>query len=130
MIGRWGSLLRDNCFAETNGIRDGRPRSELVRLAVSHRRETDSQKVLAAFFNAAHGIGVANRLDDVLIEVNPRHVGFYRRALCFEVAAEASVCPRVNAPSVLLRMSLADLTRKIGSLERPIAEFPLGRRRE
>jgi hypothetical protein len=32
----------------------------------------------------------------------------------------------VNAPSVLLRMSLADLTRKIGSLERAISEFPLG----
>lgn len=109
---------------------DGRRLSELVRLAVSHQRETDSRKVLAALFNAAHGIGVANRLHDVLIEVNPRHVGFYRRALCFEVAAEAGVCPRVNAPSVLLRMSLADLTRKIGSLERAIAEFPLGRRRE
>jgi len=110
--------------------RKGRRLSELVRLAVSHQRGTDSRKVLAALFNAAHGIGVANRLDDVLIEVNPRHVGFYRRALCFEVAADASVCPRVNAPSVLLRMSVTDLTQKIGSLERAIAEFPLGRRRE
>lgn len=104
----------------------GRRLSELVRLAVSHQRETDSRKVLAALFNAAHGIGVANRLHEVLIEVNPRHVGFYRRALCFEVAGDEQVCPRVNAPSVLLRMNLADLTRKIGSLERAIAEFPLG----
>jgi len=104
----------------------GRRLSELVRLAVTHQRETDSRKVLAALFNAAHGIGVANRLHDVLIEVNPRHVGFYRRALCFEVAGEEKVCPRVNAPSVLLRMNLSDLTRKIGSLERAIAEFPLG----
>ena len=104
----------------------GRRLSELVRLAVTHQRETDSRKVLAALFNAAHGVLVANRLHDVLIEVNPRHVGFYRRALCFEVAGEEMVCPRVNAPSVLLRMNLADLTRKIGSLERAIAEFPLG----
>jgi hypothetical protein len=109
---------------------NGRRLSELVRLAVSHQRETDSRKVLAALFNAAHGIGVANGLHDVLIEVNPRHVGFYRRTLCFEVAAEAGVCPRVTAPSVLLRMNLADLTRKIGSLERAIAEFPMGRQRE
>lgn len=104
----------------------GRRLSELVRLAVTHQRDTDSRKVLAALFNAAHGICVANRLDALLIEVNPRHVGFYRRALCFEAASTVRVCPRVNAPSVLLKMSLADLTRKIGSLERAIAEFPLG----
>ena len=105
---------------------EGRRLSELVRLAVSHQRDTDSRNVLAALFNAAHGIGVANGLHDALIEVNPRHVGFYLRALCFQVAGTARVCPRVNAPSVLLRMSLADLTRKIGSLERAISEFPLG----
>jgi len=104
---------------------EGRRLSELVRLAVSHQRDTDSRTVLAALFNAAHGIGVANRIDDTLIEVNPRHVGFYRRALCFKVAGEEVVCPRVNAPSVLLRMNLTDLTRKIGSLERALAEFPL-----
>jgi hypothetical protein len=108
----------------------GRRLSELVRLAVSHQHDTDSRKVLAALFNAAHGILAANRLHDVLIEVNPRHVGFYRRALCFEVAGDEQVCPRVNAPSVLLRMTLADLTRKIGSLERAIAEFPLGQIRK
>lgn len=105
---------------------EGRRLGEVVRLAVSHQRETDSRKVLAALFNAAHGIFVANRLDDVFIEVNPRHVGFYRRALCFEIAGEEKICPRVNAPSVLLRMSVADLTQKIGSLERAIGEFPLG----
>jgi len=105
---------------------EGRRLSELVRLAVSHQRDTDSRNVLAALFNAAHGVGVANGLHDALIEVNPRHVGFYRRALCFQVAGTERVCPRVNAPSVLLRMSLADLTRKIGSLERAISEFPLG----
>ena len=105
---------------------EGRRLGEFVRLAVTHQRDTDSREVLAALFNAAVGICVANRLDALLIEVNPRHVGFYRRALCFEVAGTEKVCPRVNAPSVLLRMSLADLTRKIGSLERAISEFPLG----
>lgn len=105
---------------------EGRRLGEFVRLAVTHQRDTDSREVLAALFNAAHGICVANRLDALLIEVNPRHVGFYRRALCFEVVSKEKICPRVNAPSVLLRMPLSDLTRKIGSLERAIAEFPLG----
>lgn len=98
---------------------------EVVRLAVSHQHETDSRKTLAALFNAAHGVMVSNRLHDVFIEVNPRHVGFYRRALCFKVAGEEKVCPRVNAPSVLLKMTVDDLTRKIGSLERALAQFPL-----
>jgi hypothetical protein len=82
--------------------------------------------VLASLFNAAHGVMVANRLDDVFVEVNPRHVGFYRRSLCFKVAGPETTCPRVGAPSVLMRMKVADLTDKIGSLERAIAEFPLG----
>lgn len=103
----------------------GRRLGEVVRLAVSHQRETDSRKTLAAVFNAAHGITIANQLDDLLIEVNPRHVGFYRRALCFEVSGEERMCPRVNAPSVLLRMPVANLTRKIVSLERALAQYPL-----
>jgi len=103
--------------------------SEVVRLAVSHQRDTDSRSVLAALFNAAHGICVANQVDELLIEVNPRHVGFYRRALCFNVAAEEKTCRRVSAPAVLLRMRLSDLTRKIGSLEQALAEFPLGQGR-
>ncbi len=98
---------------------------EVVRLAVSHQHETDSRETLAALFNAAHGVMVANQLDDVFIEVNPRHVGFYRRALCFEVVGEERRCPRVNAPSVLLKMSVNDLTRKIDSLARALAQFPL-----
>lgn len=104
---------------------DGRRLGEVVRLAVSHQHETDSRKALASVFNAAHGVMVANRLDDVFIEVNPRHIGFYRRALCFEVVGEERLCPRVNAPSVLLKMRVDDLTRRIDSLERAIARYSL-----
>lgn len=108
-----------------SGLRLG----EVVRLAVSHQRDTDSRIVLAALFNAAHGLCVANEVEELLIEVNPRHVGFYRRALCFDVASEERVCRRVSAPAILLRMRLSDLTRKVGSLEQAIAEFPLGQGR-
>lgn len=103
----------------------GQRLGEVVRLAVSHQPDTDSRKTLAALFNAAHGVTVAQRLDALLIEVHPRHAGFYRRALCFEVAGEARLCPRVNAPSVLLKMAAVDLTHKIVSLERALAQCAL-----
>ena len=43
--------------------------------------------------------------DFVVIEVNPRHVGFYRRALGFDVIGAERHNPRVNAPAVLMGMS-------------------------
>ena len=96
---------------------------EVVRFALD--KEVDSRGVLAALFNAAHGIMEANRLQHVFIEVNPRHVAFYRRAFCFKVAGPEKCCPRVGAPSVLLRMCVAEFTSKIGQLEQALAEFPL-----
>jgi len=96
---------------------------EVVRFALD--RQVDSRYVLASLFNAAHGIMEANRLGYVFIEVNPRHVAFYRRAFCFKVVGEEKRCPRVGAPSVLLRMRVADFSSKIGQLERALAEFPL-----
>lgn len=96
---------------------------EVVRLAVDPL--ADSRPILAALFNAAHGVMEANRLDHVFIEVNPRHVAFYRRALCFEVEGEEKLCPRVGAPSILLRMQVSNLTSKIGQLERALKDFPL-----
>jgi hypothetical protein len=42
---------------------------------------------------------------DALIEVNPRHRGFYEKYLEFHAAAEERMCDRVGAPAVLLRLS-------------------------
>ena len=103
--------------------RQGLRLGEVVRFALDD--EVDSRRVLAALFNAALGIMEANRLHHVFIEVNPRHVGFYRRAFCFKVVGKEKCCPRVGAPSVLLRMRVAEFTSKIGQLEKAIAEFPL-----
>ena len=47
-----------------------------------------------------------HRCTDILIEVNPRHVRFYRSMLGFEVLGPERTCPRVNAPAVLLRLRL------------------------
>ena len=103
---------------------EGKRLGEVVRLAVDDAASSRSKAVLASLFNAAHGLMVLHRLDDTYIEVNPRHVPFYRRALCFKVAGEPSVCPRVGAPSVLLQLPVNELSQKISQLEGALASFP------
>ncbi len=49
-------------------------------------------------------------VDDLLITVNPKHVAFYERMLCFEVVGPRRVYSAVRgAPAVLLRLDLATL---------------------
>jgi hypothetical protein len=45
---------------------------------------------------------------DMLIEVNPRHVQYYKKILRFEQVGPERACPRVKgAPAVLMRMNFA-----------------------
>ena len=54
------------------------------------------------------------RRDDFVIEVNPRHVNYYRRLMGFETIGEPRPCPRVQgAPAVLLRLDLAHPEREV-----------------
>jgi hypothetical protein len=56
---------------------------------------------------------------DYVIEVNPRHVMFYKRMLGFAEFAEERPCTRVGAPAVLLRLPLSEMgamIRKWGGL--------------
>jgi hypothetical protein len=46
-------------------------------------------------------------VDDVFIEVNPRHVPFYRRMLDFTAIGDCKVCPRVEAPAILMHVKVA-----------------------
>ena len=62
---------------------------------------------------------------DVFIEVNPRHVAFYSRALGFVVAAGERICERVHAPSVLLRAELDALEERIALMGRKHTMRPL-----
>jgi hypothetical protein len=66
---------------------------------------------------------------DLVIEVNPRHVAYYRRLMKFEVLGPERECPRVQgAPAVLLRADLrmyeAEM-RRIGGLGSACAERSL-----
>jgi hypothetical protein len=74
---------------------------EFTRLAVE--TEISSKPVLAALFHTAYLFAYRVRgYDCAVIEVNPRHVVFYRRALKFDVIGAERLNRRVNAPGVLL----------------------------
>jgi hypothetical protein len=87
--------------------RRGRRPVEVTRLAVSelHRR---NPVVLARLFNFIflHAY-VVRRQTDFVIEVNPRHVRYYEKTLCFQPIGPERPCPRVGgAPAVLMRLDL------------------------
>jgi hypothetical protein len=74
---------------------------EFTRLAID--ANANSKPVLAGLFHTAYLFAYRVRgYDSAVIEVNPRHVAFYRRALGFEVVGPERLKPRVEAPAVLL----------------------------
>lgn len=88
--------------AELTKLREAGARiCEFTRLAVE--TEISSKPVLAALFHTAYLFAYRVRgYDCAVIEVNPRHVVFYRRALKFDVIGAERLNRRVNAPGVLL----------------------------
>lgn len=50
---------------------------------------------------------------DLVIEVNPRHVSFYKRLLHMEQLGPKKLCPRINAPAVLLHIPLSEAEKYI-----------------
>lgn len=107
-LDRPGGMVVDELYKhEADRLRkEGRRICDITRLAVD--RDIKSKSVLAALFHMTfiYGHNIHNATD-ILIEVNPRHVLFYQRMLGFEVFGEEKLCPRVNAPAVLLRLDLA-----------------------
>lgn len=94
----------------------GRRVGEITRLAVD---SADSKAVLASLFNLAYVAGKAlGDVTDVFIEVNPRHVLFYRRMLGFTVAGSERICQRAGAPSVLLHVEMDALAARLEELSR------------
>ncbi len=107
-------LLVDDLFPEEVGkLRaEGRKVCEFTKLAMDSVAR--SKRVLAALFNVAyiyaHKIKGA---DNLLIEVNPRHVRYYRAMLGFKVIGPKRLNRRVNAPAVLLSLDLKYCRRQI-----------------
>ena len=109
-----GGMVVDELYKrETDQLRaEGRVPCDITRLAVD--QDVKSKSVLAALFHLSFIYGHnIHRATDFLIEVNPRHVLFYQRMLGFEPFGEEKICPRVNAPAVLLRLDLAHADAQI-----------------
>lgn len=106
-----GGLLADGLYApELAGLRHrGRTVCEVTRLAV--HPEFSCGNLLNALFHTALLFGRSHfQASDAVIEVNPRHVRFYERRFGFRQIGKLRLCPRVNAPAVLLHQTLDRLT--------------------
>ena len=102
-------LLADNLYGhEMAALRKpARIIGEVTRLAAAaHYPAPDLLKTLfrATYQYARAVFGVT----DVVIEVNPRHAGYYRRKLGFAQAGALRTCPRVEAPAILLHRTLGN----------------------
>lgn len=86
--------------------RQGGKLCEFTSLAV--KEPVCSREVLASLFHTAYIY--ANHLHGasrVIIEVNPRHVGFYRTVLSFVAVGKEKINQKVNAPSVLMALEFS-----------------------
>ncbi len=108
-----GLLAQQSYGFQIEGMRNqGHNIGEVVKLAVEDG--ADWKAVLNALLQATYLVAHSFlALTDLFIEVNPRHVRFYQRVFGFIVESTESMCDRVGAPSVLLRLDLDEFSRKL-----------------
>jgi hypothetical protein len=106
-------LPADTAFADLlNPMRaEGRRLAEVSRLAIDDGGGgtylvAGMAQVLLIYSTAIH------HFTDWIIEVNPRHVAYYKRMLGFETMGDPRQCARVEAPAVLMRIRLADMVAR------------------
>lgn len=101
-------LMADSIYKEEiDTLRaEGRSVCELTKLAIDDKY-VDSKHIVAVLFHLCKIYGQnIHQATDFIIEINPRHASFYKKLLGFEDFGSEKLCPRVNAPAVLLRLSL------------------------
>jgi hypothetical protein len=115
-----GGMVVDQLYkSEADQLRaQGRKICDVTKLAVD--QDIKSKSVLGALFHLSviYGRNI-HHATDFLIEVNPRHALFYQRMIGFVPFGEEKLCPRVNAPAVLLKLDLAyadEQVKKYGGL--------------
>jgi len=110
---REGLKIEEMYADEVEGLRArGRRLAEITRLAVVE--SAASKEVLGALFHTALlFIHVVQRCTDVVIEVNPRHVAYYRRVLFFKPLGPQRHLDRVGAPAVALGLELPTLKNAV-----------------
>jgi hypothetical protein len=114
------ALYRD----EIDVLREGGCKiCEFTRLAVDVT--VVSKAVLAGLFHTAYlYAGAMHGCTFMVIEVNPRHVSFYRRALGFEPIGPERLNQRVNAPAVLLCASFDSIADGLKRFGGKLQQFP------
>lgn len=92
--------------------REGRKICEYNKLAIDPAIKT--KRIIASLFHVAYlyPYGIFGHTDGVL-EVNPRHVKFYERMLGFTRIGPERICPRVDAPAVLLLTNFAHMAKQV-----------------
>jgi len=123
-------ILADETYKDEIDIfRSGGSRiCEFTKLAFDP--DVHSKLVLASVFHVAfiYAWHIRN-YTDLFVEVNPRHRRFYERMLGFKRHGQTKNNPRVNAPSVLLRLELGYAEHQIqkfgGSSDHPASEKSL-----
>jgi len=85
---------------------------EFTRLALDE--QAMSKEVLGSLFHSCYLYAhIVRELTHAVIEVNPRHVAFYRRVLHFKLAGEQRHSPRVDAPAVLLALDFSVIASEL-----------------
>lgn len=100
-------LLANNLYRnELDHLRkSGKNLCELTEFAISPSHNLAT--LMNGLLRLAHLIGVKGHgATDIVIEVNPRHVGYYVRHFAFSPIGEKRHCDRVNAPAILLHRQL------------------------
>lgn len=96
----------DNIFNEELNLlrKEGIKFAEVSRFVVKQDYQ-HNKEILLSLINTIyiHAFRIMN-IDEFIIEVNPRHVDYYKKLLGYVQFGEVKECPRVNnAPAVLLR---------------------------
>ena len=110
-------LLADKLYKQeiSNFRAKNRKICELSKLAIDP--QCSSKELLASLFNLAYIHGrIIHKATDFVIEINPRHAGYYKRLLGFRQAGEMRTCQRVNAPAVLMHLELDYVDAQVSSL--------------
>lgn len=91
---------------------------EFTKLAAS-RDHTKSHKSLAGIFHAAYLLAhCIRRIDQLVIEVNPRHVGYYKHLLSLKELSGIAHNEKVGAPAVLLGIEFSKVAKLIAHAQR------------
>lgn len=92
--------------AEVDALRSqGRRVAEITKLAAENG--SSSKRVLASLIHITYIYArYVHQRTDFLIEINPRHLGYYERRLGFRQYGPERMCDRANAPACLMHIDL------------------------